>query len=328
MSETAPYAYYHTMGPRDSRNTVYEGLRRGYRFGFVGSTDHHAGFPGSYGDGKMAVWAEKKTRESIWEAMLAHRTYAVTGDRIQCRFSVNDAPMGAIVRDSGSPRQIRYWVKGCYNLDKIVILKNLRPIRIEEGLLKTGLPSDRRYKFRVEMGWGNNEKELFAWKGCISLSKGRILDAEPCFRGRSVLSPSTVDTEGYDFVNDIDDRILEQNEEQVQWQCFTVKNPAPTQPLTSAVIVELEGTLETEISVNINGHQHTATVAELMQYGYTEQMKPYHSQAFKVHPVLPESVYTAMGELIDEAPAAGDFYHMEVYQANGSCAFVTPVYFE
>ena len=51
MSETAPYPYYHDMGPRDSRNTVYAGLRRGSRFCFLGSTDHHAGVPGSYADG-------------------------------------------------------------------------------------------------------------------------------------------------------------------------------------------------------------------------------------------------------------------------------------
>ena len=61
---------------------VDEGLRQGHKFGFVASTDHHAGFPGSYGDGMAAVLAEEKTRESIWEAIKARRTYAVTGDRI------------------------------------------------------------------------------------------------------------------------------------------------------------------------------------------------------------------------------------------------------
>ena len=74
MSETAPFPYYHNMGPRDSRHTVYEGLKRGYHFGFVGSTDHHAGYPGSYGDGKLAVWAEAKTREAIWDALVNRRT--------------------------------------------------------------------------------------------------------------------------------------------------------------------------------------------------------------------------------------------------------------
>ena len=45
INEDAAYPYYHDMGPRDTRNMVDEGLRRGYHFGFVASTDHHAGFP-------------------------------------------------------------------------------------------------------------------------------------------------------------------------------------------------------------------------------------------------------------------------------------------
>ncbi|MFR9028430.1 MAG: DUF3604 domain-containing protein [Clostridium sp.] len=89
MSETAPYPYYHNMGPRDSRCTVYEGLKRGFHFGFVGSTDHHAGYPGSYGDGKLVVLAESKTRSAIWDGLKNRRTYAVTGDRIKCDFSVD-----------------------------------------------------------------------------------------------------------------------------------------------------------------------------------------------------------------------------------------------
>ncbi len=328
LSETAPFPYYHNMGPRDSRNTVYEGLRRGYHFGFVGSTDHHAGFPGSYGDGKMAVWAEEKTRESIWQAMLERRTYAVNGDRIECRFTVNGAPMGAIVPEDGKPRSIEYHVKGCYNIDKIVIYKNLKPLHIVEGLLLEPSSEDRHYKFRIEMGWGNNADDLFQWLGSVRVKGGRLLNAEPCFRGRSVLAPSSTNTDGHDDVNDIDSRLLEVSDACVRWQCFTVKNISPLHPLTSSVVFELEGTPDTEVSIDVNGHTKTLTVAQLMQYGYSEHMKPYHSQAFKVHPAIAESQYTVDGALTDAPSGGRDFYHMEVYQANGSCAFVTPVYFE
>ena len=328
MSETAPYPYYHNMGPRDSRNTVYEGLRRGNHFGFVGSTDHHAGFPGSYGDGKMAVWAEAKTREAIWEAMLARRTYAVTGDRIECEFTVNDAPMGAIVHEDGSTRSIHYKVKGCYNIDKIVVLKNLKPIRIVEGLLMEPSEKDDHYKFRIEMGWGNNQEELFRWLGSLSVEGGRLLSAEPCFRGRSVLAPSSTNTDGYGDVNNIDSKIYDQTETSVNWQCFSVRNISPLHPLTSSVIFELEGTLDTKLTIDVNGHKKTLTVAQLMAYGYSEQMKAHHSQAFKVHPIITESQYVTEDTFTDEPSGGRDFYHMEVYQANGSCAFVSPVYFE
>ena len=69
MHERAGFPYYHDMGPLDPRNTVYRGLKMGKRFGFVGSTDHHAGFPGSYGDCKLAVLAPENSREAIFDAI-------------------------------------------------------------------------------------------------------------------------------------------------------------------------------------------------------------------------------------------------------------------
>ena len=65
MRDDMVFQYYHDMGPLDPRCTVEEGLRRGNRFSFTGSTDHHAGFPGSYGDGLTGIWAESKTREGF-----------------------------------------------------------------------------------------------------------------------------------------------------------------------------------------------------------------------------------------------------------------------
>lgn len=39
--------------------------------------------------------AEERTRESLWEAINARRTYAVTGDKILCDFKINDSWMGS-----------------------------------------------------------------------------------------------------------------------------------------------------------------------------------------------------------------------------------------
>ena len=57
------------MGPRDTRNMVDEGLRRGYHFGFVASTDHHAGFPGSYGDGWWQLLLKRKQEKVFGKAL-------------------------------------------------------------------------------------------------------------------------------------------------------------------------------------------------------------------------------------------------------------------
>lgn len=330
MSETAPYAYYHNMGPRDSRNTVFAGLKKGKHIGFVGSTDHHAGFPGSYGDGKLAVLAEEKTRESIWDAMVNRRTYAVTGDRIMCDFTVDGNVMGSVVEAGEAlQREIKFDVHGCYNLDKIVVYKNLKPIHIVEGLLLEPKEEDETYKFRIEMGWGNNKDDLFAWKGNVEVQGGEILDVEPCFRGRSVLAPTTLSTDGYDDANDVDSKIMTQTSKETSWQCFSIKNTTPMHAQTSAVIIEVKGNKDTVVEINVNDHKKQVTIGELIEGGYTEEMKYFHSQAFKVHPVITESQYHVSGTILDEVAAKEkDFYHLEVHQLNGSHAFVSPVYFE
>ena len=329
MSETAPYPYYHDMGPRDIRHTVYEGLRRGFHFGFTGSTDHHAGYPGSYGDGKMAVLASEKTRAAIWEAMLARRTYAVTGDRIGCHFTVNGAPMGSIL-PAAAERRVSWSVEACYPLNKIVLYKNLRPIQVMCGESLPGRSQETgRYKFRVELGWGSSD-ELFRWDCAVSVKGGTLTGAEPCFRGRSVLAPSDTDTSGRDWVNDIPNKILSLTPEQCRWQCFTVKNPSPLHPLTDAVIFELEGSPETAVTVEINGKTIETTVAALLEGGCAGEVRSWHSQAWKIHPAIPASQYCVRGELTD-APSSGegeDFYHLEVSQLNNQWAFVTPVWIQ
>ncbi len=330
MSETAQGAYYHNMGPRDSRNTVYRGLLKGKHIGFVGSTDHHAGFPGSYGDGKMAVLAEEKTRESIWQAMLERRTYAVTGDRIICNFTVNNNCMGSVVTgDDSKERTIKFDVKACYNIDKIVILKNTKPIHIVEGLLLKQKENDETYKFRIEMGWGNNIEEAFLWEGKVQVSDGALIDAEPCFRGKSVLAPSSLSTDGYSDANNLDSKILSCSDKCAKWQCYTFKNTSPMHSQTSAVIFEVKGSENTVLSIDVNGHTKNITIKELLEMGYSEHMNYYHSQAFKVHPAISSSEYMVSQIIKDENSSdEKTFYHMEVYQLNGSCAYVSPVYFE
>lgn len=327
MSETAAGPYYHNMGPRDSHNTVYEGLKRGYHIGFVGSTDHHAGYPGSYGDGKLAVLAESKTRESIWEALKNRRTYAVTGDRIKCEFEVDQNPMGSVVTDYKEEKTVHFAVEGCYPLDKVVIYRNLEPIKIVEGLLLKADPADTKFKLRIEMGWGDNTTQLYPWHGEVKIQGGKLVEAEPCFRGMSVLAPGAADDDAQADINALDNRILTVTEEEVTWQCSTVKNPSTVQAQTCAVILEIEGTPDSVVTIDVNGHKGTATIRELCEYGYSEHMKPYHSQAFKVHTMVSASRYCVEETFTDVCEGTA-FYHMEVFQQNGHGAYVSPVYFE
>ena len=116
---------------------VQAGLARGYRFGFVASSDNHVGMPGrsfaggrqtctSHKGGLAAVFAESLTRESIFDALRSRRCYGTTGSRIILFFHVNDHPMGSDVTldDAEAERRLRVRVIGTDRIRRIDIVKN------------------------------------------------------------------------------------------------------------------------------------------------------------------------------------------------------------
>lgn len=325
MSDRSPYPYYHNMGARDDHNTVFEGLRQGKKFSFVGSTDHHAGYPGSYGDCKMAVLCEEKTRDSIFNAICSGHTYAVTGDRIRSSFTINGAPFGSHIHSGCLPREIRLSVEASHFIDKVILYKNLRPIRIINGETLTGVNEKGRYKIRIEMGWGNN-KELYTWNGSVRIENGTLIDIEKCFRGQSILSPSS-DLTLDDNVNNISNRVLHHDENRLQWVCQTVKNISPLHPSTSAIVLEVDGRLETRLIGEINGKKFSFSIADLLEHGFVCPMKPYNSQSFKIYQAVPQLQYGLELNITDtERETDCDFYHAEIRQTNNCCAFISPIW--
>ena len=111
------------MGPRVYGGTVQEGLDKGYMFGLVASGDNHQDFPGVWGNGLMAVFAQELSRRSIWEAFKKRRVYGVTGDRIQLYFSANGYIMGEAFA-SIEPLTMKVKVIGSHAVDRIEIIKN------------------------------------------------------------------------------------------------------------------------------------------------------------------------------------------------------------
>ncbi len=81
-------------------NFVRDALDRGYRLGFVGSSDGHDGHPGlarlaSPSGGLAAILSDEATREGLYDALLARRAYATNGPRIVVRASYAGWPIGA-----------------------------------------------------------------------------------------------------------------------------------------------------------------------------------------------------------------------------------------
>ncbi|MEM1181615.1 MAG: DUF3604 domain-containing protein [Acidobacteriota bacterium] len=84
-------------------------LGRGYRLGFIGSSDGHDGHPGlghlaSGTGGLAAILADELSRDGVYDALRARRTYATSGVRIVLRTLFGGYQMGTEVPvEGGAP---------------------------------------------------------------------------------------------------------------------------------------------------------------------------------------------------------------------------------
>lgn len=329
MRADGPFPYYHDMGPLDPHNTVAEGLKRGLRFSFVGSTDHHAGFPGSYGDGLAGVWAEEKTRESLFEAIRKGHTYAVTGDRISCRMRLGDAFMGDTV--TADRRTVEITAEGDAPLAAILLRKNGRIVcsRIFDAAAASiaatsSLATGQRCKLRLEMGWSSSE-ELYHWDGCLSVTDGELLRVQPYWRGRNALSPSYKKANMADQTNALDNSCCF-DKQSAHFSCDTLRNPTALHPQTSAFVFEVKGDDHTVITLDLGGFHHVIPLSRLLQYGFTGHVKPWHSHAYQMHTAYTAEACAGTLTYTDMPELDQDVYQAEVIQVNGCRAFLSPVY--
>ncbi len=134
---------------QQAEGTVRTALDRGYKPGFMASSDTQASRPGSdlYQDhtysqsGLTAVFAPKLDRESIFQALKARRCYATTGQRIILRFWLNGCFMGEEIqlKDAAEVKEIRVEVATVGDLETVEVLKNGKTIYCYNGHLTPGL---------------------------------------------------------------------------------------------------------------------------------------------------------------------------------------------
>ena len=84
------YSGYHGSG-----SWYDEALRKGWYIGATGSQDNHYKDWGTLDEWRMAVLAQEKTRESIYDAMRARRFYSTRDKNLVLSFTCNGAQMGS-----------------------------------------------------------------------------------------------------------------------------------------------------------------------------------------------------------------------------------------
>jgi len=112
-------------GPAEG-SFAQDGWARGLRFGVIGSTDcHHNHVYAIRRMALAAVYAEDLTREGLFEAFRARRTYATTGIRVLLDVRVNHSFMGeeATLR-RGSPIRVDVTVEAPIDVVRVEIVRN------------------------------------------------------------------------------------------------------------------------------------------------------------------------------------------------------------
>jgi hypothetical protein len=320
--DTGSYPMLHTMGPRSHEGTVEVGLQRGHKFGMMASTDQHGGYPGSYGDGRMAVYARELTMEALWEAFKARRIYGTTGEKIVVDFRLNNAWMGEAVSVQGG-REINLTVQGNDFLDYVDIIKNGKRLK-RFSVPHTPIPpagDTIRAKLRVEWGW-NREEGYTEWEGVLELLDGRIIEATPCFRGLPVTGPQ----EGLAHNTKVS-RILENGASRCAFHSFTSRNPNTLTPTTDSIVLDVEMPKNAQLRVTVNGKTFQHTLAELLEGTRSHFLRGWLSEAVAIHRAVPVSGFLIEETITDNQPEQEtDYYYVRARQLNDQWAWSSPIW--
>ena len=324
-SDMGDYDYLHDMGPRTYEGSVQYGLEQGHKFGLMCSTDQHAGYPGSYGDGRIGVLADTLDKDVIWDGMGRRHIMGVTGDKIKVDFSINGATMGDVIKDPGK-REIFVNVEAQNYIDYVDVVKNTRVIARLDGPFVAELPSGDsvRAKVHLDFGW-NREEEYVHWLGDVSLTGGRILDVQTAFRGAAFTSPQPGETAFKTRVN----RVLERSAEHVRLEMFSSKNPNTMTPAVQGVVLDVQMPLEERIVAEFNGKRFEHSLRELLQGSKAHFMRGWLSEAIRFNRAAPQSAFSVGSWFTDkDAERPTDYYYVRVRQRDGQWAWTSPIWVE
>jgi len=328
------------MAPRVSGGTVQDGLARGYRLGIIASGDNANGFPGRHGIGLVACYAAELTREAIWDAFMARRVYGVTGDRMKVELYIDDHFMGDVFQ-AGGPVHVRAHVVGAQAIDRIELIKNNRVVytHCHNGTWDIPTTGAVKAKIQIEHGWGPGayyglklaDKK---WEGRFAVPDGKIVSVGGCFTRWGQKITQTSDTEClYELTT-------------------SPRRGAATGDCQQSLVLEIQGSLDTALTLEIENVSTTFTLREAMQrsrcIAMMENVKQKVKQQFaldekqienpadvywqnaykiKIHKAIPEAGYTATMEFVDDDLKAGrSFYYLRVSQLNGQYAWSSPIW--
>lgn len=311
--------FLHSMGPGDGQNTVHAGWSNGRIFGVIGNTDHHSGYPGSYGHGRGVAFAGTASRDGIWNAIQARRTNALSGDNIHLFSRLNGALPGDLVAP-GRHGKLEYEAVGGSFVDCIDVIKNGRVInRITPAITPNPIdthPSELETILVIEFGWGRRGT-FHDWIGRLSLENGEILSLEPRLRGPEIVSPleGTPGDERRDRVSHVTG--------DVEFDIRAFANPNNVTSSTQAIALRVRLKQDARIRLQLDKRSFVFDADRLKSGAISTNLGAIDSPAFRLHP-LPDTADWQSAGTVDAGPLVqGDWISLRLRQRNGQCAWST-----
>lgn len=323
-SDTGDYDYLHDMGPRVWEGSILYGLEQGHKFGLMCSTDQHAGYPGSYGDGRIGVYASSLDRNELWNQMGRRHVCGVTGDKIKIDFRINNGVPGDVIR--ASRREIYLNVEGQNAIDYVDVIKNGRCVARMNAPFRAAAPADEvlRVKVKVNFGW-NREEEYVHWTGRLQLTDGSIDDLQTCFRGAAFTSPQPGETEFHTRVN----RVVERDARSVVLDLYSTKNPNVMTPAMQGVALDLTAPRGARLVAEFNGQRYEHTIEELLEGARAHFLRGWLSEAIQFERAQPETAFCVGHRMVDTEPQRDtDYYYVRVRQRDGQWGWSSPIWVE
>lgn len=316
--DRGPYGFYtHSMGGRETANTARAALDAGRRFGFVASSDDHAGFPGAYGEGLMAALATDLTRPAILEAIRARRTYALTGDRIEVDFTVNGAPMGSSI-EAGREVEVAFDVRGRDELDVVEIIQDGHVVHRAYASDAAGFSSP--VQVRLEWGWGPwgalALERICDWAMDVSLSAGRIGRVFPC------LSSMPFDEQRRH-------RFERRGERGLAIRSYTSRKDAYRENPNQSVVLELQAHADARLALKLSApveQESSVSLGELAVGSRNEFTGPFPKEGWQWHRLVPLAASSVRGSCSLPVREGRSYVYLRARQKNGHIAWASPVF--
>lgn len=311
--------FLHSMGPGHGRNTVDAGWSMGHVFGLIGNTDHHSGYPGSYGHGRGVVYATGSGRDAIWDAIHARHTGALTGDNIHLFSRLNGTLPGDILSPCASARLEIEAVGGSF-IDRIDVVKNGRlidrvtpaitpaPVDTGSGGLETLLV--------VEFGWGRRGA-AHDWTGRLSVENGEVLAVEPRLRGPEVVSPQ----EGGETAPRADRVTRDGNA--IGFDIRATGNPNNFTTSTQSIAARVRLEADASVRLDLPEGRFAFDADTLRRGAVSANLGAIDSPAFRIHPLPGPDDWQWAGSRDIGPLSAGDWVALRLHQANGQSAWST-----